>query len=151
MQESDPWACGVVLFAPLFGRYPFDHADNNYIRRLASAVYTMPAGIPISQRCKGLLGGLLRAGPANRMCMADVLDHPQFLQDLPDGTLEMNIPFTGASIHCLNRLVGLWLWRAAVLCCFVLQLCSATLCYAVVCTHNCAVLWSSVHTVCPLG
>lgn len=115
MQKADLWSCGVALFALLFGQYPFDPQDKFQNRKIVSEDYTIPANIPISPECKHVLQGLLRASPANRMCMEELLCHPWFLKDLPDGALEMNDKYLGQSVSL--KQVGGHVFCGNMLCC----------------------------------
>lgn len=90
MQKADLWSCGVILFALLFGRYPFDTSKRHYIRKMVKADYTMPEDVPVSAECKELVQRLLVPEPSHRMSMRDILAHPWFLQGLPEGALAMN-------------------------------------------------------------
>ena len=90
MQKADLWSCGVILFALLFGRYPFDTSERHYLRKMVKADYTFPEDVPVSAECKELVQRLLVPEPSHRMSMLDILAHPWFLQDLPEGALAMN-------------------------------------------------------------
>ena len=102
----------------------------------------MPADIHISPGCKQVLQGLLSASSSQRMCMADLLRHPWFLQDLPNGALEMNDAHL--SHHVGLEQVGA-LSSAMRLLCSRSVVCCAVLCGA---SHSeCAVLSCAV--LCP--
>ena len=80
----------MILYALLFGQYPFDAEQKYYVRKIVAAEYTIPQDIPVSSECRHLLQGLLVADPEQRMSMQKVLSQPWFCQDLPQGALEMN-------------------------------------------------------------
>ena len=42
MQKADIWSCGIILYAMLFGKHPFDVEDKLFIRKLVLARYHLP-------------------------------------------------------------------------------------------------------------
>ena len=111
-QKADLWSCGVVLYALLYGRYPFDADQKYYVRKIVAAEYTIPRDIPVSSQCRHLLQGLLVADPEERMSIQEVLSQPWFCQGLPRGALEMNHTYLAKSLSlsqvggmCFNELL----------------------------------------------
>ena len=90
MQKADLWSCGVILFALLYGRYPFDASEKYYMRKIVSADYTLPEQVPVSAECVALMQRLLVPEPRQRMCMQEILIQPWFCCDLPSGAQNMN-------------------------------------------------------------
>ena len=41
-QKADIWSCGVILYAMLFGKYPFDAQQRNFARHIVNAQYSIP-------------------------------------------------------------------------------------------------------------
>lgn len=46
--------------------------------------------ISVSAECKDLVRGMLQNNPANRMTLQQIIDHPWFQTNLPEGALTMN-------------------------------------------------------------
>ena len=90
MQMADIWSCGIILYAMLFGRYPFNARERDYARKIVSAQYVLPSDVPVSAECADLLTRVLVADPHVRLSMDDIKRHPWFNQDLPGGALQMN-------------------------------------------------------------
>lgn len=87
---ADIWSCGIVLYAMLCGKYPFDSKDANFIKRMVRAEYTIPLGVGLSSSCHELLNLLLVPNPATRISLEGIKQHPWFTVDLPPGAMEMN-------------------------------------------------------------
>lgn len=64
MQVADIWSCGIVLYAMLCGRYPFDTKDSAYLRKVLQAEYAVPPDLNISHGalCCAVLCLLLAVG-----------------------------------------------------------------------------------------
>ncbi|KAK9803878.1 hypothetical protein WJX72_001318 [[Myrmecia] bisecta] len=89
-KQADIWSCGVILYAMIYGKYPFDAKEPRFARKIVAAQYTIPTNVPVSPECLHLLTRLLVAEPSQRMSMAEIKVHPWFLAGLPVGALEMN-------------------------------------------------------------
>ncbi|KZT23657.1 Pkinase-domain-containing protein [Neolentinus lepideus HHB14362 ss-1] len=79
---TDIWSCGVILFALLTGRLPFD--DKN-VRTLLSKVkvgkYEVPAYV--DPQAKDLISRMLVVDVTKRITMPEILAHPWLQNDTP--------------------------------------------------------------------
>ena len=47
LQKADIWSCGVILYAMLYGCYPFSNKEPDYIRKIVTATYHMPQDVQV--------------------------------------------------------------------------------------------------------
>ncbi|CAN8066601.1 unnamed protein product [Agarophyton chilense] len=83
----DLWACGVVLFVMLAGKFPFyGKSGDKFMRRLRAGVrFPKEEWSGISADAKALVRGLLDPSPASRLTAAQALQH-RWLVDEEDVT-----------------------------------------------------------------
>ncbi|EFC44099.1 predicted protein, partial [Naegleria gruberi] len=81
--EVDVWSCGVILYALLCGKLPFDE-DNipTLFKKIKECSYTIPSHV--SQEAKDLIQKILVVDPVQRATISDIRKHPWFVKDLPD-------------------------------------------------------------------
>lgn len=82
IQKADIWSCGIILYAMLYGQHPFQARDATFAQKVVRGDYPIPADIPVSPTCLGLLKGILVPDPKARMGMVDIKQHPWFLQGM---------------------------------------------------------------------
>ncbi|KAK2076525.1 hypothetical protein QBZ16_005285 [Prototheca wickerhamii] len=87
---ADIWSLGIILFAMLFGAFPFKGRDRRYIQAVLLGQYAIPPNIPVSQEVMHLLSIMLVPEPTCRCNLATTAPVPRFLRDLPEGVFEMN-------------------------------------------------------------
>ncbi|EGO22056.1 hypothetical protein SERLADRAFT_362515, partial [Serpula lacrymans var. lacrymans S7.9] len=75
---SDIWSCGVILFALLVGRLPFDDEDlYTLLEKVKRSTFDMPSNIdPLAQ---DLISKMLRKDVSQRITIPEILRHPFYI------------------------------------------------------------------------
>ncbi|CCJ28348.1 unnamed protein product [Pneumocystis jirovecii] len=77
--EVDLWAVGIIMYAMLIGKPPFQSKEVKAIyKNIRENRYVFPEDIPISLEAKDLIGSLLDTDPLNRPCIDEIAEHPFF-------------------------------------------------------------------------
>lgn len=75
--EADIWSIGVILYAMLVGRPPFETKDvKNTYRRIRAIDYSIPEDADLSFEARSLIKDILVIHPFNRPTLDSILRHP---------------------------------------------------------------------------
>eukprot|EP00798_Chlamydomonas_sp_ICE-L_P016282 gene16282-22463_t len=96
-KASDAFSIGVVLYVMMCGKYPFDHPADGFLpayaqsmkvlERIEKEKYELPPSVEASDLVLDLLQRLLKAKPAYRMSVSEILEHPWFNEGPPPEAL----------------------------------------------------------------
>jgi len=77
--EVDIWAMGVIMYATLFGKPPYEAKDvKSTYQRILKNEYSFPNNVDVSDNAKHLIEGMLRTCPGERPSLSQVKSHNFF-------------------------------------------------------------------------
>ncbi|XP_004345488.1 5'-AMP-activated protein kinase catalytic subunit alpha-2 [Capsaspora owczarzaki ATCC 30864] len=80
--EVDIWSCGVILYALLCGKLPFDDEFiPNLFKKIKGGIFSLPSHL--SDQTKDLLSRMLHVDPLKRATLEEIISNPWFVQNLP--------------------------------------------------------------------
>lgn len=91
--EVDVWSFGVIIYAMLVGKPPFETTEiNKTYKRISANDWSFPSNVDLSVNAKDLITKILKTDPRSRPTVDEILDHDFFQKQqipklLPASTL----------------------------------------------------------------
>lgn len=102
--EVDIWAIGIMMYALLIGKPPFQAKDVQVIyERIKKTEYSFPIDRPVSEEAKILIKDLLSLNPLNRPTINEILEYEWFKGSFPDKTHEISLTTTPEGLEHISK------------------------------------------------
>lgn len=102
--EVDIWAIGIMMYALLIGKPPFQAKDVQVIyERIKKSEYSFPEDKPISQEAKELITDLLSLNPLQRPTVNEILNYDWFKGSFPERTNELSLNQTPPNLEFISK------------------------------------------------
>lgn len=77
--EIDTWAIGVILYALIIGKPPFETKEvKTTYWRIQNTAYEFPESVPISVEAQDLISNILKFNPEHRLSLSQIREHAFF-------------------------------------------------------------------------
>ncbi|CUM66804.1 uncharacterized protein PRCAT00004486001 [Priceomyces carsonii] len=102
--EVDIWAIGIMMYALLIGKPPFQAKDVQVIyERIKKTEYSFPVDKPISEEARILIKDLLSLNPLQRPNINEILNYDWFKGPFPDKTHEISLNLTPDGLDGISK------------------------------------------------
>jgi cell cycle serine/threonine-protein kinase CDC5/MSD2 len=102
--EVDIWAIGIMMYALLIGKPPFQAKDVQIIyERIKKTEYSFPIDKPISNEAKILIKDLLSLNPLQRPTVNEILNYDWFKGPFPERTHELSLIETPPNLESISK------------------------------------------------
>ncbi|WPK23932.1 hypothetical protein PUMCH_001182 [Australozyma saopauloensis] len=102
--EVDIWAIGIMMYALLVGKPPFQAKDVNVIyERIKCIEFLFPSDKPISESARVLITDLLSLDPTKRPSINSILDYAWFKGPFPSKTNEEALTGTPSGVNNISN------------------------------------------------
>ena len=75
--EVDIWSLGVIIYAMLIGKPPFETPDvKTTYKKIRMNSYNFPEHVPVSDAAKNIITKILNLEPSKRPSLDEIMAHP---------------------------------------------------------------------------
>jgi len=102
--EADIWSIGVIVYAMLIGKTPFDANDVKLTyKKIKANDYFIPDTLNLSTEAKSLINELLKINPIQRLTLNDIIQHPFMTKNATPNYLPLNALTRPLTEDFINR------------------------------------------------
>eukprot|EP00794_Sanderia_malayensis_P013985 gene13985-15443_t len=87
-RKADIWSLGVVLFAMLNGKLPFNDKNISGLLDQTKGTLRFSSKVKLSQNCQDLVRRILNPNPQKRITIVDIQRHPWMQESIKDETVQ---------------------------------------------------------------
>ncbi len=101
--EADVWSIGVILYAMLVGKPPFETSNvKNTYKKIKANDYSIPDDAGLSSEAKALIVEILATNPAHRPSLDSILKHPFMTKN----TIPKQLPITSLAFPLSGEFIS---------------------------------------------